>query len=370
MVTLQHRSFIPSVLLASLFCLVLVALSVPLQASEPPRDERTQQENSSRYALSARLGLEYDDNPLRQEGYTGRGDGLNRYLLGLDILTDLEGPGQVLLSLRHGGELYFLEPDARAFLTEVRASLLFGLPFRLRLQLRGDLKDRIESASIRDYTRGGTELRLSRRFGLLHLQTGAGLRYFSFKPTPASSNQGPRAQASASLETFPDLYIEAGATRVWRNYKSRAWIVEGDRFIPNQEGDLRSDRFDVLHATLRYEGDFTTSLGYLYARNRSNSYGQELTRHGLVATATAPLFWDLLLSGRGEVQRTRYEDPVVIDEIFFLDEENRNSFAIALARPLFGDFELEARYSLFLQEFGIDGRYQRQLFGLSLVYVP
>lgn len=332
------------------------------QGGEPERGQEP-----SQWSLRARLGVEYDDNPLRQESYSDVGDGLSRYLVGMDILTDLVGRGQVSVSLRQGGEYFFRFEEARTMLSEGRGVASMRLPGALRLELRGDVRDRYEETSVRDYVRGGASLRLWRGSGPVQLGVDGGMRFFAFKPTATSSNTGPRVQAMATVELGERLRVDVGGGWVWRNYRSEAWVLEEGRIVRDSEGALRADRFDTLAVGGRYQGGFAASLGYRYARNQSNSYGQELQRHGVVASATVPLWWEMYWSGRVEVQRTRYEDPVLLDEIFYLDEENRNSFGTALARRVGSKLELEVRYSVFLQEFGLDGSYQRQVLGVSLI---
>ena len=165
-----------------------------------------------------------------------------------------------------------------------------------------------------------------------------------------------------------DLAADGSYSRVWRNYSGPAWQVEDGAFVPYSDGRKRSDQYDAVQLSLRYQRTISARIGYQYGRNRSNSFGQELRRHGVEASVTVPLFWEVFLSGRAEVQRTRYQDRVLIDDFFFIDEDNRNNLAAALARPIGDGWEVEVRYNFFAQEFGADGEYGRQTIGVAIGY--
>ena len=51
------------------------------------------------------------------------------------------------------------------------------------------------------------------------------------------------------------------------------------------------------------------------------------------------------------------------------DEENRNAGVLSLVRSFGEHWEVEARYSLYLQEFGVGSDYQRQTLLLAAAYV-
>jgi hypothetical protein len=103
--------------------------------------------------------------------------------------------------------------------------------------------------------------------------------------------------------------------------------------------------------------------------NRSNSYGQGLVRHGVELDVTAPLPWRLYLSGRLRLQWTRYEDPIFLGADFQVDEENRNALTLSVARAIGDHWEVEARYRLFIEEFGASGDYRRQTVFLGGAYL-
>ncbi len=318
------------------------------------------------WSTMLRLGMEYDDNPLRSDEYDGGGDAVMRYLVGADLSQALGEGSQVSATLRHGGKFFRNQREANALVTQVGGSANWWAHHRLSLRGMVDLKDRTEWGRDRDYTRGGAALRLASRAGPVRFWADGGWRYFTFKPTPSSSYRGPMTQLGARWMIRGDLALDANWTHLWRNYDGIAWRVRDDRFIPRGEGVHRRDSFHQWGVSLRYQDRINARLGYNYAYNRSNSYGQGLRRHSLAARVTVPLPWDLFLSARGELQRARYEDAFQIDETFRLDEDHRNALVAAISRPIAGPWEVELRYGIFAHEFGADRDYRRQIIALSI----
>lgn len=346
------RRLISGPILMALSMLMAIGLSLVPQSAGAD-------EELTRWSTSLRWGLEVDDNPERLEGYQGPSDLLTRYLLGADIVTEIDPSGQVSATIRHGGTLFHRQQDASAILTQINGQGSLRVNPHLVLMALVDVKDRSERQSERDYNRGGASMRAVAMMGDFQLWAGPGWRYFAFKPAPASSNRGPRLQSGARWAVRNDLSLDASWAHIWRDYSSPAWEIRDDHFVPVADGVERSDRYQVWQIGARYQRHLNARLDYRFAHNRSNSFGKGLRRHSLEATMTLPLFWEVFASARLEVQRTRYEDPVLIDEIFILDEENRNNLALALARSIGQRWEVELRYNLFAQEFGIDGRYRR-----------
>ena len=319
------------------------------------------------WSAQMRWGLEYDDNPHRLESYEDSGAALMRYLLGADIVTDTGPSGQVSAALRHGGTRFYEEGDANALLTEVRSTGTWWPRRRLTLQVRGDVKDRTESGDDRrDYTRGGAAGQVGWTLGPVRLWSEAGWRFLAFKPTPAVSHDGPRVGTGLRWRVYDDLAVQTSWARTWRSYSTTAWEVVDDRFVPVGDGVLRADHYDVWSTAASYQYGVDAGLRYQYARNRSNSHGQQMRRHGVEASITVPVVWDIFASARGEIQKTRYEDPVLIDDSFHLDEDNRNTLVAAVSRRISGPWDVELRYSIFSQEFGVGGEYSRQTVAIAV----
>lgn len=349
------RSVMP--MLAALWAFALVGVAaMPAVADDTTAD----------WSLRAQLGLEYDDNPLRREGHDHSGDGLARYLIGGDIVTDHDRSRQVSVSVQHGATRFWRQSEANAMVTGADVAASWNPDSPLYVQGRADLKDRIETAQRRDYIRGGAAGRLGASLGDIRLWVDGGARFFAFKPSASSSYAGPQMRAGANWTARDDLSVGASLRRAWRSYSTTAWQLRDDRFVPVGDGIERADVYDALRFQLRLRRRVQGRLRYQYAANDSNSYGQRLRRHRLEAALTVPVVWDTFLSARLEVQHTSYEDPVAIDEVFLIDEEQRNTAIAALRRTIAGPWEVELRYSLYTGEFGVGDNYLRQTLALSV----
>lgn len=321
----------------------------------------------ARLAGQVRAGVEYDDNALRASGAEGQADLIARYFASLDGLYGLDASSAVSLQVRHGGKRYMQLDRADTMLTQLGVGYQRRLGDSVTLGVNADIKDRTERVSFLDYHTGGLGLSLGWQVGWFGLDAMAGWRYFAFKPNNATGNDGPTAS----------VVLRAPLTQSWQLNLSYAWFSR--RFdvrqlvaIPDEPGryaqseQTRQDYFQVLRFGGSWRGPIIVDGGYAVSWNRSNSAGQDLMRHSVELTLTAPLVWGWLGSAHAELLRTSYDDPFLIDANFLIDEDNRNTAVFALSRP-FGDrWDVELRYSLFTQEFGGARDYTRQTLMLAL----
>jgi hypothetical protein len=318
-------------------------------------------------------GLEYDNNVLRTTLTDADpiADGLSRYFASLDLIQQ-QGASITVLQLRQGGKLFWSAPDADALLTQASVLTRYRLGAYWTLGATLDVKDRTERRSILDYTRGAALLDASLTSGPFDASLSAGARIFIFKPNPLATASGPSAQAVARLAITDTLSAQAGYALTVRDFASGRFILDpsdDDSILRlRQLDERRRDLFHNLFATLAWQGPLVLELLYSYSLNSSNSYGQGLARHSLDLHATAPIPGGLFASANLGLQRTRYDNPVLIDANFQVDEENRNQVVFALQYPFLDGWDVEARYSLFLQEFGAGGDYDRQTFMLAIGY--
>lgn len=334
-----------------------------LTAGQQPVAE---QSRSFDWSSRFRLGMEYDNNPYRLEDPDDDADVLTRYLVAADVSHRIEEALRLGATLRHGATLFRREADAAAMVTSVHTTASWRPARWVYVQPLADVKDRTEADSRRDYVRGGAMLRVGANFGPVQPWVDAGGRFFAYKPSPPSSHRGPQLRAGLRFTPRRDTAIDAMFQRSDRAFSTIAWDRRDDRFVPVDDETTRRDTYHSGRLAVAYRRGFAARARYLYARNNSNSYGQQMTRHALEASLTVPVVWQIFLSVRGEIQRTRYRDPVAIDDVFTLDEEHRNTLVTALSRPIAEGWQLEFRHSLYLQEFGVGGEYFRQVFGVAI----
>ncbi|MFB6350495.1 MAG: hypothetical protein ABEN55_10035, partial [Bradymonadaceae bacterium] len=199
-------------------------------------------------------------------------------------------------------------------------------------------------------------------------------RYFAFRPNPASSSHGPQASGSLFYQLHRNVRVRADYTFSDRNFEAirfeQRTSSDGDPVVQrDRDGALRNDSLHLVRVGGSYRGPFILRLHYVLLRNLSNSYGQAMTRHGLELDATVPLWWELYLSAKLQLQRTNYQDPLFLSADLKVDEENRNSAVASLTRVIGDHWEVEARYRVFIEEFGAASNYRRQTGFLGLGYV-
>lgn len=345
--------------LTALFC-----VSLPAGAQEIEDDGR-------RVSGSVRAGAEYDDNVFRLEGDEREGGFLSRYFGTLDLATRAQQRSVVAASLSHGGKFFFANEQGAADTLLSQASI--GYRYRIwqpfGVWVQADLRDRTERILKRDYTTGGIGTGLESGLGPASLRLGGAGRFFAYKPNPEASSANLEGLASASFDVGGGLSFSLGYTVARRAFDTDRFQREGEDVVAI-EGELRRDVFHVSRVGVGYRSrQFVGELSYGYSANTSNSFGQGLRRHAVNLTLTAPLPWRLFASLHAELQRTTYDDPVRIDATFLVDEDNRNAGVLSLVRAIGEHWEVETRYSVYLQEFGVGGDYSRQTFFLAGAYL-
>lgn len=369
----------PPILCRCLLVLSLVSLAVPSHA----QDLATSQASGRALQSVLRVGTEHDDNALRvAEERTA--DWLTRYFAGVDLALRLPQSQSILtLSLSQGGKIFLNEVDANTLLTQANLSWQRRLTtkrlFYTRLQL--DLKDRTENLSLQDYYRAGVMAGLGGvPFSDVLIEGKVGARMFAFKPNPAASSRGFATSLLASKNLPHDLSLISSYSWLQRRFdipqQQQVFPSSGETLTPEVEEDaiyledgarVRQDFYQSATLQLNWQGPVLLNGSYTYSINRSNSYGQDLRRHNLGVGMTALVERvDLLLALRVELQRTRYDDPVLLDANFRIDEDNRNMGTFSMVRPLWKGFELELRSSIYLQEFGGTGDYSRRTIMLAV----
>src|SRR5205814_7650986 len=112
---------------------------------------------------------------------------------------------------------------------------------------------------------------------------------------------------------------------------------------------MRADRFQRASMDLTWTGDVVATAGYQLTVVDSNSYAQSLIRHRVIASVTAELADKLFGSATVTLQLDQYPDGLVVEkddqhiETTTLEDENRSSLQVRLARALSAAWSLEAR---------------------------
>jgi hypothetical protein len=245
---------------------------------------------------------------------------------------------------------------------------------------------------------GGTGARTFRNFGgdamvVLgsgddrHLTLAAGGRDFSYKPDHKFDWRGPVANArldialwrgaarsrSLELTTILDIEARAYASIAQKNVCPPGAPPSTD--CSANSTPTRADRFQRASIDLTWTGDVVATAGYQLTVVDSNSYGQSLTRHRVMTSVTAELADKLFGSATATLQLDQYRDGRVVGldiqhiEFTNLEDENRSSLQVRLARELSTSWSLEARAAMW-RDFDTTGTasFRRELVYAGIIY--
>ncbi len=216
-----------------------------------------------------------------------------------------------------------------------------------------------------------------------------GGRRFLYKPCGKFDWYGPSATARLDLT----LWQQSGGTRSLelaafagvegRSYNDVAFAnacAPGE--MPANPADCsaptsldRYDRYHRLGAEVTWTGQVVASVGYQLSVTDTNSYGQSLVRHRVNLSATTGLPGNFYGTALVTLQYDQYLDGLIVQKdlqnqtFTTLDDENRSSFQLRLARQLSKTFSIESRIAYWRDlGGGDDASFRRTLFYLGGVY--
>jgi hypothetical protein len=214
-----------------------------------------------------------------------------------------------------------------------------------------------------------------------------GPRYFAYKPDRDFDWWGPSLATRLDLNLWEpsggarslELAVVLGFEARIYDSLARASACPDDAppsptcFAPTSL--LRRDRYQRAGVELTYTGSFIGTLGYQLTVIDSNSYGQSLVRHRGTLSATTELPKKLIGTVLATLQIDRYLDGLVVQkdlqhqEYTNLDDANRSSLQIRLARRISETFSLEGRVAVWRDLGGtLDTEYRRELVYFGGVY--
>lgn len=303
-------------------------------------------------SLRASVGSEWDTNaprtPTSGDAPAPPGDGVVR------VLADLRGSFSVterdVISARYlvGMKRFFGEETEDLLVHDLDGGASVGLPAGLDVGLRGRYRaSRIRSGA-RDYTLTSVGGSLTwRPLDLLRATAEGRLDTLDFPPACLLSYQGPALRGAVDLYPIDGLELGASGGLAARTYQGR--YTGAAIALCSERSDRREDvePHVGLHGT--YRGSFLVGVELSARFGRSNDDNEDIDRYRASAWATVPLVLDVVLSVQGALQFNRGSS--VTATLRPEDDENQNSFEIQLARPLLGELDLVARYSVYANEF-------------------
>ena len=218
------------------------------------------------------------------------------------------------------------------------------------------------------------------------LTLAVGGRDFRYKPDHAFDWRGAAANARLDLVLWrPDdntRSLELATTLAFEARRYRG-VALTDACAPGGPVDhcaaattlIRRDRYQRANVELAWTGDVVITAGYQVTVIDSNSYGQSLYRHRVMVAATAELPGKLFGTAIATLQIDQYPDGVLVakdvqrQEFTNLDDENRSSLQIRIARELSPAWSIEARAAVW-RDFGHEDTmaFRRELISTGVIY--
>lgn len=197
-----------------------------------------------------------------------------------------------------------------------------------------------------------------------HLTIGFGWRDFTYKENHDFDWTGPAASARLDLNLWAtsggtrSLELAAFAAFEARSYNSTALAnacppdAAPSDACSAGTSRTREDRSHRLGAEVTYTGRIVATLGYQLTVIDSNSFGQSLIRHRTTISGTRSLPGGLLGTALAIVQIDQFIDGLVVkkdlqrSEFTSLDDENRSSLQLRLAKAMSASWSFEARAAI------------------------
>lgn len=289
----------------------------------------------------ARFGARLDHaDKLLGGAYSLGLSGLGRY-----VLDSQASPENVALL---AGDVRWLHP-----IGDRPVSVGFGVLAADALAVTEDIGDRTFSNLGVDgllTLRGGDDKKLT---------LAVGGRDFRYKPDHEFDWNGPVASLRLDLTLYQDgaTSFELSTTAGFESRTYNATAFADGCAIGEMESPqcfapttiTRRDRVQRIGAELTWVGSFVAAAGYQATVVDSNSYGQSLVRHRGTLSGTTELFWGLFATGLVQLEIDRYLNGLLVQSDFqhteftSLEDENRSSIQLRLARPLTPALSVEVR---------------------------
>ena len=315
------------------------------------------------YRLKLQVAAEVDTNAERKEGNERKTDGATRFLARGSVTWRPAEHHVLQTRIDVGAKVFFRLNDEDLLVTSANLAYSFSAADWLSLGVDGGLKDRHERSSETDYLQssGGGSLRLvlSRYFDL---RVRAGYQRFEFRPDDMSFGYK-GDDYSLELTAFPARRMRLSASYSIGRRGYRAPVFVANPTAPQGFSVGSEQRDDQVHSAdlrWRFLRKVLVETSYAYQLVRSNSYGFSYARHRVAAQVSSRLPFGFFGHLAGALQLLSFRDPVFIDPVLFIEDDNRNWVAVKLSRELGKGFSMELRYAFFASGFSGDALYYRR----------
>ena len=215
-----------------------------------------------------------------------------------------------------------------------------------------------------------------------------GVRDFTYKPDDDFDWSGPAANARLELMLWqPAAKTKSLELVTTLGFENRTFTAnalanacplgaEPDPGCTASTDIDRRDRYQRLGIELTWVGRQVAALGYQITIIDSNSFGQSLARHRVTASGTAQLPYEIYGTLLAILQIDQYLDGLLVrrdlqqQEFTNVEDENRSSLQLRLARRLGGQWAVEGRAAIWRNLAGgaMELDFRRELVYVGLVY--
>jgi len=305
-------------------------------------------------------GSEIDSNPERLSGDTSNLDLVERLFIELST-TSSEDRHTVSSTLRAGAKKFHETDQEDTFVIDFSAAYHRLIVPHLILNLGVSGRDRTERGHQRDYARVGATGGLTLDWEPIRFRVGGGYHYFLYKPVDTLSSGTLSFNVGLVWQPTEIIRVTVGYYFGKKGY-GQDRLEEQGLGLTVVPGEGRSDGGHTVSTSLDILTSFLTRLEVSWQRNESNSFGKSFSRLVARLAFTFSLPAEIFVSARTSVQRTTFDEGILIDPTLTVDDENRNTLELVISRDIVEWLGVEMRYSLYLQEFGgDDAEYQRHL---------
>jgi hypothetical protein len=220
-----------------------------------------------------------------------------------------------------------------------------------------------------------------------HLMLAVGGRDFRYKPNHSFDWRGGAASArfdlvlwqpdgkTRSLELAATLGFEARGYRTTALTNTCSPSATPASLCSARTTLIRRDRYQRAGLELGWTGEIVATAGYQLTVINSNSYGQSQVRHRVMASATTELIDQLFGTVTATLQIDQYPDGLLVandlqhQEFTNLEDENRSSLQVRIARALTSAWSLETRGAIW-RDLGNPGAaaFRRELVYAGVIY--
>jgi hypothetical protein len=387
---MRGRSCARAILIALAFVSGRESTARAQESNEAPPD-------SEHYQLRGELGVEYDSNAHRVEQSAGSnapvvGSYLERFVVSGQGSGQVAPEHAIAWSATAAGKL-FDAPAARSENVAIaQSSLVWRTAVGPRTWLapsgiyyeafQGWMPHDDPAGERRDFRSLAPTVELRTTLNeSIELGANGGYRWLLFKPDRDFDFNGPTAGVNLrwlhDTENGSDWEARAGAALEHRGFAGPALIGNcGSDHLPCPGPAIRTDQFLMAQADLTRTGRVLLGAGYAFHYNASNSFGETVTRHIVIARVAGALPLGLYLAARADLLFAFYRDQVPValmtggKPFVNIEDENRSSARIDLSRDIGDNLRALLRYTFYANELGNSaGTYRRHTLLLSLAFV-